>query len=50
MNPTLGVLRSVGGSVIVAVVAFMTTWAVTGRTINADRDRRLWDKESAATS
>jgi hypothetical protein len=48
MNPTLGVLISVGGSVIVAVVAFITTWAVTGRTINADRDRRLWDKESAA--
>ena len=38
-------LIGVGGSVIVAVVAFVTTWVVTGRTLRADRERQIMDKE-----
>lgn len=49
MKPVVeAALVGMGGSVIVAIVAFVTTWAVTRRTLNADRDRRLWEKESAA--
>lgn len=40
-------LIGVGGSVIVAVVAFVTTWPVTGRTLRADRERQILDKELA---
>lgn len=40
-------LIGVGGSVIAAIVAFVTTWAVTGRTLRADRDRQILDKELA---
>jgi hypothetical protein len=45
-------LIGVGGSVIVAVVGFLTTRAITGETIKANsataREGRLWDKRSAA--
>jgi hypothetical protein len=45
-------LIGVGGSVIVAVVGFLTTRAVTGQTIAAAatsaRETRLWDKRAAA--
>jgi hypothetical protein len=48
MDPAVqAALIGVGGSVIVAVVAFVTTWSVTRRTLRADRDERIWDKESA---
>ena len=40
-------LIGVGGSVIVAIVAFVTTRAVTGRTLRADRERQILDKELA---
>jgi hypothetical protein len=45
-------LIGVGGSVIVAVVGFLTTRAITGETLRASsaaaREGRLWDKRSAA--
>jgi len=44
-------LIGVGGTVIVAVVGFLTTRAITGETIKANstaaREGRLWDKRSA---
>ena len=38
-------LIGVGGSVVVAIVAFVTTWAITSRTLRADRERQILDKE-----
>jgi len=53
VDPVLAAaLIGVGGSVIVAVVGFLTTRAITGETIKANsataREGRLWDKRSAA--
>jgi hypothetical protein len=48
MDPVVqAALIGVGGSVIVAVVAFITTWIVTGRTVRADREHRVLDRELA---
>ena len=46
-STVIAALVGVGGSVIVSVVAFVTTWAITSRTLSADRDRRILDKEIA---
>lgn len=53
MSPVVAAaLVGVGGSVVVAVVGFLTTRSITGRTINATvtvaREGRLWDKRAAA--
>ncbi len=53
MDPTVAAaLIGVGGAVIVAVVGFLTTRAITGKTIRAsDRqasEARIWDKRATA--
>jgi hypothetical protein len=41
-------LIGVGGSVIVAVVAYIATTLATRWTLAAERERRIWEKKSAA--
>jgi hypothetical protein len=49
MNPVeAAALIGVGGSVIVAVVAYVATTLTTRWTLADDRQRRVWDKKSTA--